>query len=889
MLIDGNSIVNRAFYGLMGPKMLSTSEGFYTNAIYGFLNILLKFINDEKPTHMAVAFDMKSPTFRHIQYEKYKAQRKGMPQELATQIPVLKDILDAMNILRIELQGYEADDIIGTLAVSSDREGIETIIITGDRDALQLVSERVKVRIPTTRMGRTEVEEYGREQVLSKYGISPEQFIEVKALMGDTSDNIPGVPGIGEKTAFELIRTYGSLENIYSNIESKEIKDRTRSLLVENSELARISKQLATIDVNVPLEISINDCQIKEYNNQELITLLRKLEFNSIISKLNLTVTDEKETKNIEFNHKVIENPSQLSEVIKQIETKREFSFYLLYDKSKDRNILGISLCWEENSAAYINLDNTQASIKDYSQLLKHIFYNREIKKYTFDAKPAYTLLKNLDIVLEIVDSDIVIDAYLINPSKESYNISEMASEFLDLDIFDIGQAVKKAVDKTQIEQINDLPRIVCEQSVAVIRLAKIFASKIKEDGQEKLYSEIELPLTKVLADMEEIGVMVDTEALAKLSNDLETKIATLTSDIFDMAGEKFNINSTRQLGVILFEKLKLPVRRKTKTGYSTDAEVLESLVSKHPIIDKLLEYRQMVKLKSTYTDGLRPLIRPESSRIHSSFNQTVTVTGRISSTEPNLQNIPIKYELGRQIRKMFVAQQGNILVDADYSQIELRVLAHITKDETMIKAFKNGEDIHRITASQIFKVSEDNVNPIMRSRAKAINFGIIYGKREFSLAKDLRISIKEAKEYIDSYLMKYNGVRTYMSEIIEVAKHQGFVTTLFGRRRYLPEMKSTNFNVRSSAERMALNTPIQGTAADIIKIAMVKVQRELTRQNLKSRLILQVHDELIIEARIEELEQVKSILRDCMENAVELEVPLDIDIHWGSNWYDAK
>ena len=891
MLIDGNSIINRAFYGILGPKMLSTSEGFYTNAIFGFINILIRFMNEEKPTHIVVAFDMKSPTFRHIKYEKYKAHRKGMPQELAMQLPVLKEVLDAMNIKRIELEGFEADDIIGTLAVSAEKEGIHTVIITGDKDALQLASQKIRIKMPTTRMGKTEVEEYDGEHVIQKYGVTPEQIIDVKALMGDPSDNIPGVPGVGEKTALELIKKFSSVNNIYSNIHELDIKERLRNILIENKELADMSKELATIELNAPVDFELCNCEIREYNIPELIALLKKLEFNSIIAKLKLNDDyAQVVSNNLVLEHSCLSDAKELQEIIKLIEASGEFAYFLVTNKGENSQIepVGISICWEENKAVYIHLkDNENGS--DLFNTIREILGNQSLKSYTFNAKPHYALFNMLGIESKLIDFDVMIAAYLINPAKEFYNLHELSNEFLNTLILHTRELLHYVKDGYKTCDVDKIARIACEQAAAILKLTRVLREKIVEYGLEKLYFDVELPLTKVLADMEKVGMMVDTEVLMKLSAELEVKIDVLTKDIIDLAGEKFNINSTKQLGVILFKKLGLPAARKTKTGYSTDAEVLESLASKHPIIDRLLEYRQMVKLKSTYIDGLKPLINNYSKRIHSNFNQTVTVTGRISSTEPNLQNIPIKLEMGKQVRKIFVSEEGSILVDADYSQIELRVLAHISKDEKMIEAFKNGEDIHRITASKIFGVKEEDVTPLMRSRAKTINFGILYGKREFSLAKDLGITRSEAKNYIDSYLEKYGNVKRYMNEIIEVAKFQGYVTTLLGRRRYLPEINSSNFNIRSSAERMALNTPIQGTAADIIKVAMVKVYDELKNEKLKSRLILQVHDELIIETRKEELEQVKAILRTCMESAIELIVPLEVDIHWGENWYDAK
>ncbi|MGE5474641.1 MAG: DNA polymerase I [Ignavibacteriales bacterium] len=869
MLIDGNSLLNRAFYGLMGPKMLSTSDGVYTNAIYGFLNILIKSISDEKPTHIVVAFDMKAPTFRHEQYVEYKAHRKGMPEELAMQMPIAKELLTTMNIKVAQLQGYEADDIIGTLAKSAEKAQAEVIILTGDRDSLQLVSDKVRVKIPITKMGKTEVEEYDEKGVVEKYGVVPIQMIEVKALMGDSSDNIPGVPGIGEKTAFDLIQKYKSLDNIYENLDSLDIKGRIKGLLSENREIAYLSRNLGTVELNVPVDFSYCDCDLKEFDKKSLFLLLKRLEFSSIISKLGLN--DEEpvlEKKDIEVEVEQITNSEELEEVIKEINKVQEFAYYPLVSEG-EKTFSGIAICSMQEKAYYINFEN-----KELFEKVKSIFAQKEIQKYSYNSKPEYKIFDDLNFNIKKVDFDVMIAAYLINPSRESYPLKDICQEYL-------GETVCVTNSKN-IEEI-------CQNASAILRLKKAFEAKIKEMQMEKLYYEIELPLTRVLADMEKVGFMVDVNALEVYSVQLEQKILALTNEIIEIAGESFNINSTKQLGMILFEKLKLPVVKKTKTGYSTDVEVLESLIQHHPIIDKILDYRQCVKIKSTYVDGMKNVINKDTNRIHSKFNQTVTVTGRISSTEPNLQNIPVKLEMGRQIRKVFISDKEYVLVDADYSQIELRVLAHISGDRNMIDAFIEGQDIHRSTAAKIFGVPEMGVTPFMRSSAKAINFGLIYGKGEFSLAKDLRITRKQAKEYIESYFAKFNRVHEYMHEIIEKAKEQGYVSTLLGRRRYLPEIKASNFNVRASAERMALNTPIQGTAADIIKIAMINVHTELKDKKLKSRLILQVHDELIIETAKDEVEEVKKILRKSMENAYKLKVPLDIDLHVGQNWYEAK
>ncbi|MGE5329436.1 MAG: DNA polymerase I [Deltaproteobacteria bacterium] len=869
MLIDGNSLLNRAFYGLMGPKMLSTSDGLYTNALYGFMNILIKALNDEKPSHIAVAFDLKAPTFRHEQFVEYKAHRKGMPEELAMQMPVAKELLNAMNIKIAELSGYEADDIIGTLSKSAEKSGAEVIILTGDRDSLQLVSDKVRVKIPITRMGKTEVEEYDENGVIEKYGVKPLQMIEIKSLMGDSSDNIPGVPGIGEKTAFDLIKKYESLDKIYEDIDKLDIKDRIKGLLVENKELAYLSRKLGTIELNVPMDFLYCDCDIKEVDKIGLFSLLKRLEFNSIISKLGLSegeTTAEKKSLKVEI--KQITSVEELNESIKEINNIKELAYYPLLAEN-EKTFSGMAICCSEKKVYFIDFEN-----KALFDMTRNIFRDKGIHKYSYNSKPEYKILDDLEFDVEKVDFDVMIAAYLINPSREAYPLNEIYLECFDENVCDLNP---KNADE------------VCKCASAVFRLTKFFDSKIKELQMEHLYYQIELPLTRVLADMERVGFMVDVQALEVYSAKLEERIYNITNEIIELAGESFNINSTKQLGTILFEKLKLPVIKKTKTGYSTDVEVLENLAPHHPIVDKILDYRQCVKIKSTYVDGMRAVINKDTHKIHSNLNQTVTVTGRISSTEPNLQNIPVKLEMGKQIRKVFIASEGYVLVDADYSQIELRVLAHISGDKNMIDAFIEGQDIHRSTAAKIFGVPELGVTPFMRSSAKAINFGLIYGKGEYSLAKDLRITRKQAKEYIESYFAKFNRVHEYMHQIVDKAKEQGYVSTLSGRRRYLPEINASNFNVRASAERMALNTPIQGTAADIIKIAMVNVNTELKKRELKSRLILQVHDELIIEASRDEVDEVKSILRNSMENAYKLKVPLDIDLHVGKNWYEAK
>ncbi|MCX7748551.1 MAG: DNA polymerase I [Clostridia bacterium] len=891
MLIDGNSILNRAFYGLQGRELLKTSDGLYTNAIFGFINILYKYLDEEKPQYLCVAFDLKAPTFRHKEFDGYKANRKGMPSELAMQVPVLKEVLDAMNIPRLEYEGYEADDIIGSVSYCAEKKGFKSVIVTGDRDALQLIGNQTRVKLPTTRGGKTETDEYDTEKLHERYGVTPAQFIDVKGLMGDASDNIPGVPGIGEKTAVELIKSFGSIENLYENIDLVEKKG-VREKLAANKELAFMSKKLATIERQMPWMCDIEDLIIKNYDEEKLFELFKRLEFKSFIDKFKLgSKMPQKEfiTKNIECVSG-IEDVKGLKE---EITKNKVFSLYYLMDRMEEYHykLTGISITWEADKTKYIDLQHTVEE-DSFLEVFKDVFEDEGIKKIGHDMKLFMVYLKNKGIMLKGLGFDTMIGAYIINPSKDTYTVSELAEEYLGEAIEGVEVLSGKGKNFTFFKDmpLEKISAAAGLHSEAVFRVWDILDNNLKENNQSDLYFGIELPLVEVLADMEYWGFKVNVEELKRFSSELQEKIDVLVKDIYDLAGEEFNINSTKQLGTILFEKLKLPALKKTKTGYSTDAEVLEQLESSHKIVSSILLYRQLVKLKSTYVEGLLHVIHPSTGKIHSSFNQTVTVTGRISSTEPNLQNIPIKLEMGRKIRKVFVPSDPDyILLDADYSQIELRVLAHITADENMISAFKENEDIHAKTASQVFGVSREEVTSLMRSRAKAVNFGIVYGIGDFSLSKDLGITRKEAKKYIEGYLSKYPNVKKYMQETVLLGKEQGYVTTLFNRRRYLPELKSSNFNIRSFGERIAMNTPIQGSAADIIKIAMVKVYSELTKRKLKSRLILQVHDELIVETNKDEKDEVKTILQDSMENAADMSVPLVAEVSSGDNWYEAK
>jgi DNA polymerase I len=893
MIIDGNSILNRAFYGLQGANMLSTSNGVHTNAVFGFLNILGKFLDEEKPMFLCVAFDLKAPTFRHIEFEGYKAKRKGMPPELAEQVPIIKEVLDAMNIKRLELEGYEADDIIGSISLCAENKGMDVVIITGDRDSLQLATEKTRIKMPVTRGGRTETDEYDGNVVLLKYGVTPEQFIDVKGLMGDQSDNIPGVPGIGEKTALELITRFKSIENIYENIDEVEKKS-VKEKLLANKELAFMSKRIATIERNMPYLCEITDLGRKDYDNDRLYELFKQLEFKSLIQKYNLTPgaeTIKKETAICKVEY--IDNMPAARRIKDSIKNAGKTAVFYLLDKvgSFEYSLSGISFSWKQGEGYFIRLGGALTEGM-FLEEFKDLFESCEIKKVGHDMKPLIVYLKWKGLSFRGLYFDTMIGAYIINPSNDSYNISRLVNDYMGISIEEPKDLSGKGKNFTLFddmadEKLSSLAGICCDR---VFGLAAIFGDMIESNGQHELYYDIELPLIEVLSDMEFRGFKVNAEGLREYSLKLDDRISKITVEIFDLAGEEFNINSPKQLGVILFEKLGLPVSKKTKTGYSTDAEVLEQLAPMHEVVAKILEYRQLVKLKSTYAEGLLNLVNPSTGRIHSSFNQTVTATGRISSTEPNLQNIPVKLEMGREIRKVFVPEDEMFLLSAaDYSQIELRVLAHITDDENMIKAFKNNEDIHTATAAGVFGIPVEQVTSLMRSRAKAVNFGIVYGIGDFSLAKDLGITRKEARKYIDDYLDRYPGVKRYMQETVAFGKENGFVSTLLNRRRYLPELKSSNFNIRSFGERVAMNAPIQGSAADIIKIAMVRVYEQLSRHNMKSRLILQVHDELIIETFIEEKELVDKVLRESMEKALELKVPLCAEVKSGRNWYETK
>ena len=865
--IDGNSIMNRAFYGIMNSKLLMTSDGTYTNAIYGFLSILNKLLQDENPDYICVAFDLKAPTFRHKKYEEYKATRKGMPDELRVQMPIIKDVLRAMNIKILELEGYEADDIIGTISKYGDENNIDVLLLTGDRDYLQLATDKVTVRIPTTKMGKTDYADYTPNVILEKFGIEPIQFIEIKGLMGDTSDNIPGVPGVGEKTAFSLITKYKNLDTIYNALDKGEelegIKGKLKEKLIENKDLAYLSRELGTIYKDVPLGIALDDIKRIEPNNDELYNLFAKLQLKKFIESMNLKANENKIFSSFDDSKIEIEDLEKID-----LSSIKELAYY--YDDG---------LAIYANGKAYYK---KSPSKEEFEKI-----FASDILKIGFKEKEMYLKLKDIGIIPNNLMFDLEIAAYIMNPSKSTYKLDDIIMEELNIILED-------KISNEQIsfegfgESAKDNKEEIAKYARYIYKCKEKYEEELKEKEQLKLFSEVEMPLVKVLAEMEYVGVYVDKEMLKQYSIILNQKVNELTKEIYETAGIEFNINSPKQLGEVLFEKLNLPVIKKTKTGYSTDGDVLEKLKEEHPVIDKILEYRTLSKLKATYVDGMLPLINEKTQRIHAKFNQTVTATGRISCTDPNLQNIPIRTEIGRELRKIFVAKEGCTLIDADYSQVELRVLAHMSGDETMIKAFNDDVDVHAMTASQVFNVPLEEVTKQMRSEAKAVNFGIVYGISDFGLATNIGIGRKKAKEYIEKYFEKYPKIKEYMDNAVEYCKEKGYVETLWGRRRYVPEIKSNNYNVRQFGERVAMNAPIQGTAADIIKIAMVNIENELEERKLKAKLILQVHDELVIEAPEEEIEIAKELLIRNMQNVIKMKVPLKAEAGMGKTWYEA-
>ena len=888
VVIDGNSILNRAFYGIMGSKMLQTADGTYTNAVYGFLTIMFKLIEDLNPKYMVVAFDLKAPTKRHEMYKEYKGTRHGMPDELASQMPIIKEVLSAMNITVLTKEGYEADDILGTLSRFGEANGLEVVLLTGDRDSFQLATEKTIIRIPRTKQGKTETENFDREKIIETYGVEPTQLIEVKGLMGDTSDNIPGVPGVGEKTALNLIKEYGNIDNLYAKIESGEaaVKGKLLENLVNNKELAYLSRELGRIDVDSPIEKDLNKFEIVDWDKPKVLELFKILRFNKFIERFNLEEGDTvKEAKDL---FEIVESSeSELKGILKGDE-----KIYYYFEKVDSNKNLIIK---KEIKNVYFAKDNIVyvLNFEQGKNYIKEIFEDANILKVGYEQKNDYIVLKENGINPSNLMYDIRVAGYLLNSVSNAYSIEELARLYLELDITEYLSKYEKEEQTSLFENIEDKKQddfSVAINAYAISKLEPILTKELKNIDNYNLFTEIEMPVSEVLADMQYQGIYVDQKEIIKFGEKLKKNLEELKIDIYKLAGEEFNINSTKQLGELLFEKLGLTVVKKTKSGYSTDVETLEKIKDEHPIIEKILEYRKLMKLNSTYVEGMIPYINEKTGRVHTYFHQTVTATGRISSTEPNLQNIPTRTELGKKIRKFFkVDSSDKIFIDADYSQIELRVLAHMSNDEIMVEAFKQDADIHAICASQVFEVPLDQVSKQLRSRAKAVNFGIVYGISEFGLAEQIDIKRNEAKKYIEQYLAKYSGIKKFMDDVVEIAKEKGYVETLYHRRRYIPELKSNNYMVRKFGDRAAMNTPIQGTAADIMKIAMIKVYDELKRRNLKSKIVLQIHDELLIETYLDEKEEVKELLKNSMESAATLSVPLLVDVEEGASWYQTK
>lgn len=964
VLIDGHSILNRAFYGV--PD-LTNSKGQHTNAVYGFLNIMFKILEEEKTDYLVVAFDVKQPTFRHKMYEAYKGTRKPMPEELREQVPMIKEVLTAMNISIVELPGYEADDILGTLAVKGEQAGLEVSLVSGDRDLLQLASEKIKIRIPKTKRGTTEIEDYHTEDVIEKYGITPKQIIDLKGLMGDTADNIPGVPGIGEKTAVKILTQFQSVEGALEHIE-EVMPNKARQNLKEFEEKARLSKELATINTDSPVELEIETATIENIYNENAYKVLKTLEFKSILSRFDNEVsrdsevetcfsyiTKQKEAAKIIKEIDKIVNQGKASEQKKAIEKlknineekagKREKNSSQGKSSSQEKIVLGVGL-FEKNSGikkskttgknkiteeqdGQLSLFSTDIeqeerfeerflgiSVAYKNPDLKVCYFSMEkdieskslieaVRRWketavisVFDLKLYLEKLKKYsdeNLAEEYLESskqkeffDCSVAGYLLNPLKESYQYDDIARDYLNMTIPSYTDLFGKlSYVEAEKEKKEDFVQYACYQAYVALAAKEVLEEELEKAQMKELFEEVEMPLVYTLFEMEQRGVRVNKEELKSYGQRLETRINEIEQQIYEAVGEQFNINSPKQLGSILFEKMQLPFAKKTKTGYSTSADILDKLKDDYPVVADILEYRQLTKLKSTYADGLSHFIE-EDGRIHGKFNQTITATGRLSSTEPNLQNIPIRMEIGKEIRKVFIPKEGYVFLDADYSQIELRILAHMSGDEQMIQAYREEQDIHKITASQVFHIPLEEVTPLQRSNAKAVNFGIVYGISSFGLGQDLNISKKEAEGYIKKYFATYPKIKEFLDGLVQFGKEKGYVVSLMNRKRQVPELSSSNFMQRSFGERIAMNSPIQGTAADIIKIAMVRVNRRLKEEKLESQLLLQVHDELLVETKIEEKEQVKKILEEEMFHAMELKVPLEVDVQEGENWYEA-
>ena len=877
VLIDGHSILNRAFYGL--PDM-TTSQGEHTNAVLGFLNIMFKILDEEKPDYLAVAFDTHHPTFRHEMYTEYKGTRKGMPEELREQVPVMKEVLTAMNITVIEKPGYEADDILGTLARTAEKEGNQVALVSGDRDLLQLASKKIKIRIPKTKRTGTEIEDYLEEDVLERYHVTPEQFIDLKGLMGDASDNIPGVPGIGEKTAGKLIETYHSIENIYEHLDEMT-PGKVVNNLRENHEVALLSKKLATICTDCELGFKMEDAILTNLYNENVYLWFKKLEFKNLLSKFQ---TEEvKHNTGMEKQFVTVEDLGEADRIFEQMKEKtaHPVGLQMIFENGR---LFGVSICNSEEEVYFLSCTGflTEAYLMDKAEMLGKNVYLLSV--IGLKEQLPYLKVNEKDNIF-----DAAIAAYLLNPLTDTYHYDDIARDYLELTV----PSREDLLGKTSLtEAMNSNPEAflsyACYSAYVAFRSAERLHDLLYHSEMLSLFEHIEMPLIYTLYDMETRGIRVNKEALKEYGDNLEVGILSLEKEIYSQVGESFNINSPKQLGVILFDKLRLPFGKKTKTGYSTSADILEKLVGEHPVIAMILEYRQLTKLKSTYADGLAGYIR-EDGRIHGRFHQTIAATGRISSTEPNLQNIPIRMELGRKIRKVFIPEEDYVFLDADYSQIELRVLASMSEDERLINAYKEAKDIHRITASEVFHTPFDEVTPEQRSNAKAVNFGIVYGISSFGLGQDLNITRKEAERYIGKYFETYPKIKLYLDRLVAIAKEEGYSTTLFGRRRPIPELTSSNFMQRSFGERVAMNSPIQGTAADIIKIAMIHVNQKLKEKQMRSRLLLQIHDELLVETHKDEIDEVSRIMLEEMQGAAELKVPLQAEVKQGKNWFEAK
>lgn len=877
VLIDGHSILNRAFYGV--PD-LTNAAGLHTNAIYGFLNILFKILDEESPDYLTVAFDVKAPTFRHEMFKEYKGTRKPMPEELREQVPVMKEVLQAMGIRIIEQAGYEADDLLGTIAKRAEAEGIDVSLVSGDRDLLQIATDRIRIRIPKTKGGRTEIENYYAADVEAKYQVNPVQFIDLKALMGDTADNIPGVPKVGEKTATDLMVQFGSLDGIYEHID-EVTKKSVKESLIQNKDLAYLSRELATIKLDSPLTYTLEEARVGNFFNEASYILFKKLEFKNLLNKFEKGVSNEE----ISASFHLVENLAEVEALFTRVlsDKDRQIGLKVVKEAGRHGELLGVALHLQEEGSFLVLKQGflTEDYLKEKMALL-----GAQCRIATADIKSEYAYLQAQDTDRFF---DVILAAYLLNPLKNDYTVEDIANEYLNLMLPEKGQAFGRLSFKDALnEKPEDFLKYCCFEAYVCAQAAVCLQQKLEETQMDRLMREIEMPLTLVLFSMEEEGIRVNPEALKDYGEALSGKITELEQEIYSEAGCEFNINSPKQLGEILFEKMGLPGGKKTKTGYSTAADVLEKLSGEYPVVKLILEYRGLTKLKSTYADGLAAYIEDEN-RIHSTFNQTITATGRISSTEPNLQNIPIRMELGRQIRKVFIPKDGYCFMDADYSQIELRVLASMSGDERLIEAYRSHADIHRTTASQVFHIPFEEVTDLQRRNAKAVNFGIVYGISSFGLSEDLSISRKEAAAYIEQYFETYPQVKQFIDSLVKDAKKNGYAVTLYGRRRPVPELFSSNFMQRSFGERVAMNSPIQGTAADIIKIAMIRVFERLKKEGLKSKLILQVHDELLIETALEEEEQVRMILEEEMVHASSLAVELEIDLHVGINWYEAK